>query len=243
MPKLKIALSTIVLFTAFCGAAISTPSSTFWTPCTLDMQAAGLTHITLDTYSRFGSPTSDSVPSFPTDFGVTWGKAFKSKLAIEYGVDYLAPASDPLYFNAKIGYTEGTLSKSAPAVQLGFFNFGTRKNVTNQDIVYLVVGKSLPKGAGRVSVAGYTGNSKVLRSSDGDKANSGFMIAYDKVLVPDKFIFAADYASGKNAIGGGGFGVYYLFSKTASLLVGPVWFNDTGINGKMKMTAQLDVNF
>jgi len=61
--------------------------------------------------------------------------------------------------------------------------------------------------------------------------------------VPDKIVFAADYASGDNAIGGGGAGLYYYFSKNVDLLVGPVWFNDSGINGKTKWTVQLDINF
>ena len=48
---------------------------------------------------------------------------------------------------------------------------------------------------------------------------------------------------GDNAIGGGGAGVYYFFTPDISLLTGPVWFNDPGINGRMKWTTQLDINF
>ncbi|MBI2844189.1 MAG: hypothetical protein HYX78_12380 [Armatimonadetes bacterium] len=222
---------------------VATPSTTYWTPCTIDIQPRGLTHITYDTYARLGSPSDDPVAQFPADYGLTWGVTFRSRLAAEYGIDYLSPADDPLFFNAKIGYPEGALSKNAPAVQLGFFNFGTKSDVTNQNVIHLIVGKSLPNGAGRLAASFYVGNKDVLKSSAGEKENTGFMIAYDRVLVPDKFIFAADYASGDNAIGAGGFGLYYLFAKNASILVGPVWFNDKDINGKMKWTAQLDVNF
>ena len=59
----------------------------------------------------------------------------------------------------------------------------------------------------------------------------------------NKWTFAADYASGKNFIGGGGFGMYYFFTKDISLLTGPVWFNDHVINGQWKWTVQLDINF
>ena len=37
----------------------------------------------------------------------------------------------------------------------------------------------------------------------------------------NRFVFAADYASGKNFIGGGGGGFYIFFTKNISLLVGP----------------------
>jgi len=69
------------------------------------------------------------------------------------------------------------------------------------------------------------------------------MIGYDHWLVPGRFMLAADYASGKNAIAGGGFGIYYYFNRNASLLIGPVWFNDRGINGTIKWTTQIDINF
>jgi hypothetical protein len=38
-------------------------------------------------------------------------------------------------------------------------------------------------------------------------------------------------------------GLYTFFNNDISLLVGPVWFNDRGINGRMKWTAQLDANY
>jgi hypothetical protein len=57
-----------------------------------------------------------------------------------------------------------------------------------------------------------------------------------------RLVFAADWASGKNYIGGGGAGLYYYFTKYISLLTGPVFFNDKTINGEWKWTTQLDVN-
>jgi len=236
------AAAAILLLTS--ALALATPSTTYWTPCTLDMQPAGLTHITLDNYTTLSrAAPGDGGESFPTDYGLTWGAALGSKLSAEYGIDYLSPSKDPVFFNAKIGFTEGALSKRAPALQIGLFNFGTKSGATNQNIVHFLVGKSLPKGLGRLTVSYYVGNGKVLRSSTGEKENSGFMLAYDKTIVPDKIVFAADYASGDNAIGGGGAGLYYYFSKNVDLLVGPVWFNDSGINGKTKWTVQLDINF
>lgn len=241
MRKLTIDLMAMVLLGGvIANQALATPSTTYWTPCAIDIQPAGLIHITKDDYFSFGG--SNPGEAFPTDLGLTWGKSLGSKIAAEYGFDVLTSAQHSWYFNAKIGYREGVLSPNAPAVQLGFFNFGTKSDVTNQNIVHLIVGKSLPNGKTRLHASYYVGNSSVLRSSGGDKENAGFMVAFDHQLVPGKWVVAGDYSSGKNAIGAGGIGIYYYFTNDISLLVGPVWFNDRGINGETKWTAQLDIN-
>lgn len=222
----------------------ATPSSTFWTPCTIDIQPAGVTHLGVDNY--FGFNSNNPLDVFPTDIGPEWGAKLTKKLAMEYGFDVLSsPSVTPFLLNTKLGYRENVLSKNAPALQLGFFNFGIERNgVDNrQNIVYLTTGKTLPNKKTRLMGSYYIGNSNVLKSSTGEAQNTGYMIAMDHQLVPGKWVLAADYASGKNAIGGGGFGVYYYFTKDISLLTGPVWFNDSGINGSTKMTVQLDINF
>ncbi len=226
------------------GPALSTPSSTYWTPCTIDIQPARVTHIGVDNYSNIG--TSDALGQFPTDIGPEWGTQITPKLAAEYGVDVLtSPSTTPLFFNAKVGFRENVLSDNAPAVQLGFFNFGSKRGAINnqQDIVYLTFGKSLPDGRTRLAASYYYGNPASLKNGRGDVENTGYMAAFDYQLVAGKWVLAGDYASGKNAIGGGGVGVYYFFTKDVSLLAGPVWFNDSSINGKTKLTMQLDINF
>ena len=221
---------------------LATPSTTYWTPCTMDMQSPGKVHLTLDNYFTVGK-NSPRAGDFPTDVGLTFGWYLGKKGQAEVGFDWLEPSDNPLSFNAKIGYREGELGHNTPALQLGFVNFGTKDGITDQNIVHLILGKTLPNKKTRVHVSYYVGNGDTLRSSAGDKENKGFMIAGDHVLKPGKFVFAADYASGDNAIGGGGIGLYTYFSPDISLLVGPVWFNDRGINGGMKWTTQLDVNF
>ncbi|HEY5505591.1 MAG TPA: hypothetical protein VIK28_10580, partial [Sedimentisphaerales bacterium] len=59
----------------------------------------------------------------------------------------------------------------------------------------------------------------------------------------NRFVLAGDWATGKNALGGGGAGIYTYFTQDISLLVGPVWFNDKTLNGDMLWTIQLDINF
>jgi hypothetical protein len=169
---------------------------------------------------------------------------------MEIGVDLLESSDYPLWFNAKIGSPENALFQGSPALYLGVFNIGTEKNVTNQNIFYGAIGKTIPV-LGRISAGPYIGNKNVLVDKDGKKENTGFMIAFDHGFMPEKdlagneynkLVVAADYASGKNAFGGGGVGIYYFFTKDISLLAGPVWFNEEAINGKMKWTIQLDIN-
>jgi hypothetical protein len=155
-----------------------------------------------------------------------------------------------LMFNAKLGVTEGAIFKGSPTLQAGICNVGTKKGVTDQNIVYGVVGKTIPS-VGRLSAGPYIGNATVLRDGNGNKANSGVMVAFDHAFATTKdkegtefsrVVFAADWASGKNAFGAGGFGLYYYFRSNISLLAGPVFFNDSVVNGKYKWTIQLDIN-
>jgi hypothetical protein len=237
MRSVGICCGVMWLLLAMGRCADATPSTTYWTPCTTDIQPAGVTHLGVDDYFRVGAPGA-----LPTDIGPEWGANLSAKIAVEYGFDVLTSSEDPLYANVKVGYRENMLSENAPALELGIFNCGTRSGVTNQNILYIVTGKSLPDGKTGLNAAYYVGNSNVLRSSTGEIQNTGYMVAFTHQLVPGKWVLAGDYASGKNAIGGGGIGVYYYFTKDISLLFGPVWFNDEGINGETKWTTQFDIN-
>ncbi len=243
----------MLLGAAILGAAATagaTPSTTYWTPATPDIQGFGVVHLGIDNYFTVFRKASKGGGDFPTDVGLTVGILPFEKIQAEVGVDLMEPSDNPLMFNAKIGAPEDVLFKGAPAIQLGVFNAGTKKGVTNQNIVDVLVGKTIA-GVGRVTVGYYSGNKKVLVDKDGKKENTGFLAAFDRGFVPakegkteyNKFVLAADYASGKNALGGGGVGLYYYFSPSVSLLMGPVWFNEEAINGKWKWTTQLDVNF
>jgi len=244
---MRLLLMLTLIVACICALATglgATPSTTYWTPATMDTQAPGVWHVTLDNYFTVGrNGPGEGGESFPTDVGLTYGFQVGPKLFAEAGFDALEPTDDPLFFNAKIGFPEGALGKRSPALQVGVFNIGTESEVTNQNILHLILGKTLPRGQGRLHLSVYRGNEDVLHSSTGEVENTGFMVAYDWWLVPGKFMLAADWASGKNAIGGGGIGLYTFFTKDIDLLIGPVWFNDRGLNGKMKWTTQLDINF
>lgn len=243
--RILAAASAIVALAS--SMAMATPSTTYWTPMVMDIQGYKVGHLTLDNYFSVDKKEG----AFPTDVGLTVGVLPFEKIQMEIGIDALWPSSDPYFFNAKIGAPEGVLFKGAPALQVGIFNVGTKNKATNQDIVYGVIGKTIPV-LGRVTAGPYIGNASVLRSSSGNKENVGFMVAFDRGFLPakdaegneySKVVLAADYASGKNSIGGGGAGLYYYFTKNIDLLTGPVWFNDKGINGDWKWTTQIDINF
>src|SRR5689334_21396857 len=232
------------------GVARATPSSTYWTPMTPDLQPHGVLHVGVDNYFKVSRKANTGGGAFPTDAGLTVGLLPFTRFQLEVGVDLFEPSDDPVFFNAKAGSPEGALWKGSPALQLGIFNAGTRRNITDQDIVYIAVGKSLG-GIGRLSVGPYVGNGAVLRNEAGEKANTGFMLAFDRGFAPsrdaelvafNRLVLAADYASGENALGGGGAGLYYYIHPDVSLLFGPVWFNEEAINGNWKWTIQLDIN-
>lgn len=78
------------------------------------------------------------------------------------------------------------------------------------------------------------------------------MVAFDRGFVPvkdaagneyNKLVFAADYASGKNAVGAYDAGIYYYFTKDIALLTGPLFYNEKAINGTWQWSTQLDINF
>jgi hypothetical protein len=249
MRKLEFLLVSSVCCVLGISPIYATPSSTFWTPATTEVQPFGKWHVTYDSYFTVGR-TGTKKSDLPTDLGLTVGVLPFQKLNMEVGFDLLEPTDDPLFFNAKLGTPEGSLFAGSPALNVGIFNIGTRAGVTDYDIVDFLVGKTLPLDLGRLFAGAYVG-SHTLRSADGDVENVGWMIGYDKgfwsVKQGDKefkrFVVAADYASGENAIGGGGAGLYVYFTPDIDLLMGPVWFNDARLNGDLKWTIQLDINF
>lgn len=231
------------------GLVEGTPSTVFWTPCTTDVYATGTGHIDEDNYftvfnrRRHGS-------SFPPDTGFELGIFSWKDLSAEAGIDYLGGTDDPLFFNIGIGLPEDKLFCHAPSFKIGFFNAGTRyhgSNRTNQNIVDLIIGKSLPDWiGGRLCIGGFSGSRAI------GKNRQGFMVSYQRSFCPAKYcgdtdyfkwVLCADYASGKNTIGGGGVGVYYYFTPDISILTGPVWFNSKKINGNWKWSVQIDISF
>lgn len=261
--KRRIAILVGAATLAWAGAANATPSTTYWTPATTDIQPYKVLHIGIDNYFTLGRKGDRG--SLPTDVGLTIGVLPYEKLQLEVGIDLMEPSTDPFFFNAKIGTPEGALFEGSPAINVGVFNVGTDSSPATEDgdgrtdfnIVDFLVGKTLPMGLGRIHAGVYYGNPSALVDQNGDNENAGFMIGWDMGILREKerdggeyhkWVFAADYASGKNAIGGGGIGVYHYFTKNIALLTGPVWFNEPAVaspnaNAKWVWTTQFDINY
>ncbi|MBA3817137.1 MAG: hypothetical protein H0X29_11590 [Parachlamydiaceae bacterium] len=227
----------------------STPSSVFWTVCTTDVYSTGTGHIDEDNYFTIFDRRGHG-SSFPPDTGIELGIFSLKDLSAEAGIDYLGGADDPLFFNAAIAIDENKLFRHAPSCKIGIFNAGTRyhgNHRTNQNIVDVIIGKSLPDWlGGRFFIGGFSGSRAM------GKNRQGFMVSYQHSFCPAKFcgdkeyfkwVLCGDYASGKNTIGGGGLGIYYYFTPDISLLTGPVWFNSKKINGNWKWSIQIDISF
>lgn len=155
---------------SFCPEAGATPSSTLWTNCSIDVQPCRVGHVTYDNYTTLGrkGPLRGG-GQFANDLGLTVGILPSTNLQMEVGFDWIEPTDHPISFNAKIGWPEGGLSRGSPALQLGVFNAGTKRGVTDQAIVHLITGRSLPEGLGRIHLSGYFGNAQLLRSSAGER--------------------------------------------------------------------------
>ncbi|TAL15546.1 hypothetical protein EPN96_12335 [bacterium] len=241
MKRTAKALLTAFSLFALAAPALSTPSTQIWIPST-DIQAYGVTHLTVDSYIR----TSQDDPYFPPVFvfGPTIGVLPYEKIQMEVGFDLIyngVPEYDshPIYGHLKIGTPEGSMFESSPALAVGGYNFGTEKDLTNQNIIYGLVAKNIPV-LGRLSVGYYQGNEDVLGDDD-----SGILASWDRSLpeISDKLWAAIDYQGGDNALGALSFGFSYAFAPNASVIFGYDMYNDNDIAGEDTYTVQVDLNF
>ena len=207
------------------------------------MQQYGTIHLGVDNYSTMGKKGPGyGGGQFPVDYGITAGIIRYGQLSVEAGVDLVEPADEPLSMNLKAGIPEEFLFKNSPGVSVGIFNAGFRKYINDYNIINVVFSKTLPLGIGKFHGGLYAG-SDTLKDGNGKVEKRGFMLGYERYVYGDKLAVVLDYASGNNVIGGYGTALNWFFSGKASLLIGPVWFNDAILNGPMKWTCQLDINF
>src|SRR6266540_1750208 len=187
MKRLGLIITPIVLLSLLVeGTVFATPSTTYWTPATSDVQPFNVWHIGVDNYFRLYRTQEDidknQAMSLPTDVGLTVGVLPFEKLNMEVGIDGLFPGTrtspalrsigNSLLFNAKLGTPEGAFFGDwFPAINVGIFNVGTKSEVTNMNIVDFIVGKTLGP-FGRIHAGGYYGNpDAVLMREGGCKPN------------------------------------------------------------------------
>jgi hypothetical protein len=247
------ALAATLCLIAALEVANATPSTQIWIPST-DNQGFNTYHLGIDNYIR-----SEKIKGVRGagmyDIGLTAGFLPFNKLTGELGVDYLSMGDNiydehPIYFNAKIGTPEDSLFKFSPAIAIGVYNIGLKKDLTNYNLIYGLLAKNIPI-LGRISAGYYTGNDKLLIDENGKKANSGLLLSWDKTLsvISDKLWVAVDYQGGKSFLGGFSFGASWAFSKNVSVIFGyDLWSNkkvvyNTNNFNAQSFTTQLDINF
>lgn len=241
---LSLAMALVVSAASF---AFATPSTQIWIPST-DIQAFGTGHLGIDNYLRTSKNEGGSWTAPAYDLGLTAGVLPFEKIQMEVGVDYIvngsAGDSNPFYLNAKLGTPEGSLFANSPALAVGAYNIGLKEDVTDQNIAYGLVAKTLPV-VGRLSAGYFVGNSAVLNDETGANDNHGVLLSWDRTLseISDKLWAAVDYQGSDSAMGALSFGVSWAFSKNVSVIFGYDIYNKTATGGKNTFTTQLDINF
>lgn len=260
MRKIKLlAICMIALFSVV-SVAKATGSTQIWIPST-DIQAFKSIHLGIDNYIRTQKDANGVYGSGIYDFGLTTGISPFTKVQAEFGVDYLNMGDNaaldaknydlhPVYFNGKIAMPEDSIFKGAPAVAVGAYNFGLKSGLTDYNVVYALIAKTIPY-VGRVSVGYYTGNKNLLLDENGNAANSGLLLSWDRPMteISDKLWLAVDYQGGKNYLGALNIGFSWAFSKNVSVIFGydiynnqKAFYNTNNVNAN-SFTTQLDINF
>jgi hypothetical protein len=230
------------ILAVLCRLAVlhATPSTIIWIP-SVDFQPFGTFHFGVDNYfTVFKKGIGQGGVGFPTDVGLTAGVLPFEKIQAEVGVDLLEPTQSPWTFNAKIGIPESAFGSWSPAISVGGVNFGVEKNLTDYNIIYGVIAKTLPV-VGRLSVGYYSGNKVLLVDNNGNADNKGILLSWDKQVteINDNLWLAIDYQGGKSSLGALSCGFAWSFSKNVSVLIARDFYNN---NAPATMTTQLDIN-
>src|SRR5438477_64120 len=93
------------------------PTNIFWTPCTTEIQEPG--NLRLNGFTYWGSQSRKHMP--PQDAGLTLGLFSLENLGAEFGVDYEAHTSRPMYLNAKLALKSDTFWAGTPSLSLGVY--------------------------------------------------------------------------------------------------------------------------
>jgi hypothetical protein len=255
MKKIKLIIVTIsILLISMSNLVSGTPSTQIWISST-DFQKFKTFHLGLDNYFRLKNQAYQSRGAGIFDGGLTAGILPFKKFNAEAGIDYLYMGdgiydNSPVYFNMKAGTPESSLFKGSPAFAFGVYNLGTKSNLTNYNVVYALIAKTIPV-IGRVSAGYYSGNKKLLVDENGNKSNSGLLLSLDRSMteISDKLWMAIDYQGGKNYLGALNLGFSWSFSSNTSVIFAYDIYNNNKVlyNSKDKnlnsLTIQLDINF
>ncbi|HAK60081.1 MAG TPA: hypothetical protein DCO77_06815 [Nitrospiraceae bacterium] len=225
-------------------AAYATPSTQIWIPST-DIQAYKKVHFGFDTYIKTESNPAGTEPTV-NNFGLTMGVLPTEKVQMEVGIDYRdlgASHQYPMYYNAKVGAAEGALFTGSPAFAVGGYEFGTKSNATDYNIIYGLAAKTFGK-LGRISVGYFQGNDVLLKDANGNPDEAGLLFSWDRTLseISEKLWAAIDYMGTDSSYGALSFGVAWSVADNVGLILGYDIFNDD-VTYKPTATVQVDMDF
>ena len=244
MKKVFLAVLAVMALAVFPhGSAHATPSSQVWIPSP-DIQPFGTLHLGVDNYTTFFKNKVDGGHMFPVDVGVTVGLLETNFVNAELGVDFRESTDNPTFFNAKLGLKEDTIGKYFPAFVLGGYNFGTKSEVTDYNIFYLEVAKTLGS-FGRLTAGYYMGSDKLLVNTRGQKENNGVLLSFDRTMaeISPKLWLAIDHMGGQNVLSATSFGLSWKFSPNVSALVGYSVYSEPKLAGENMATIQFKLDF
>ena len=232
----------------FAESACATPSSHIWSPST-DIQPYGKIHLTSDFYVPTENNADGSRASTITNFGLTIGVLPFKKLNMEVGLDhksgYGVLDDYPMYFNTKVGVPEGAYGEFFPAMAVGIYDVGTKKDKTDYNVAYGKVGKTFSVGdlsLGRFSVGYFRGNSDLLVNGEKED-NDGAMVCWERVMteISDRLWVAVDYQGSRSSYGAWNLGFSWKFSDNVSGIFGYDIYNDRDLANTY--TVQVDIDF
>ncbi len=169
MSRMTSALWGLFLIYFSSQSLFATATTQVWIPST-DVQAFKSIHFGLDNYFTLLTKVGRGGYMFPTDLGLTVG-VFPG---FELGVDLCEQSDYPLSGNAKFALPEGWLGFFSPALAIGGFGFGTQKDVTDNNVLYALMAKTIVP-LGRLSVGYYVGNERLLVTSKGQCRMAGLL--------------------------------------------------------------------
>lgn len=239
-------LIAVLAATLSAGMVYATPSTQIWIPST-DIQPYKKVHLGFDQYIKQRRIDGTYREANVINNGITVGILPYEKIQMEVGIDLrhyaLEPYdSSPVYFNAKLGTPEDSLFKGSPAIAVGGYDFGTNSVLTDYNILYGLVAKTIAK-MGRFSIGYYQGNDKLLLDANSQADETGVLLSWDRTLseISDKLWVAIDYQGGKNSYGALSYGAAWKFAPNVGVIFGfDDWNND---NLKPTYTVQVDIDF
>lgn len=226
--------------------AYATPSTQIWIPST-DIQPYKKVHLGFDQYFKVEKNPDGSREEDIINNGITIGILPYEKLQMEIGIDWRHQGADslddhPWYFNTKIGVPEDVLFSGSPALAIGGYDFGIKKDVTDSNIVYALAAKTVGR-LGRFSIGWFLGNDRVLVDADGRPDEHGVLLSWDRTMseISDKLWVAIDYQGTDSAYGALNFGLAWKFASNVGVIFGYDIYNNSAI--EPTGTIQVDIDF